>query len=114
MQIISDKYQPVSNATLAGEGHKRRIGYTFKKGEKVAWRGKCPICGDWISHDFANDRQKMIEEGRWDFDKKRMTHCGKNSLCRDWWQKYKEHNEKLKSMQTEELFFTLKRKGMIA
>lgn len=92
MNIKMGSYRELSNKELRESGHIERLGHTFEKettfGKVVTWEGRCPICGEWVTHDFGKDREQFIRDGRWDFKKKRLTHCAKNKLCSDW---YYEH-----------------------
>lgn len=110
MEIIIDKFQHVTNKELKAEGRKARLGYMFRKGTKVYWNGRCPICGEWLSHNFDTDVEKFIRNGQWDFTKKKMTHCAKTRLCSDYYQDWL----KCREQKTLDLFMRLKKQKIIA
>lgn len=110
MNIIIDRFNEISSKDQVLAGHKRRLGHVFVKNGVVVWEGRCPICGEWLSHDFGKDRLKLIAEGRWDFDKKRMTHCAKTRLCSDYYQDCL----KAKERKMEESFEKYLKMGFVA
>jgi hypothetical protein len=111
MHVQMGHYELVDNHQLRREGHKGRIGYTYRKPDgQVYWEGRCPICGEQLSHNFTTDRDKFIREGKWDFKKKRMIFCGKNKLCSDWYYEYLKD----KAAKTEKLYEQYKAMGLVA
>ena len=47
---------------------------------------RCDICGAWYNYSHK-EIEKIIEQGRWNFLKKRPHHCG-NSHCWDYFKRY--------------------------
>lgn len=109
MEIILGGWQQVSNRDLVDQGYKARLNYELveKEGE-MAEHFRCPICGVGMTYDFK-ERDKMIAQGRWDYDKDRPQHCG-SSLCYD----YLEECWKDRQDKSEQLFMALRKKGLVA
>lgn len=83
MQIIIDPFTKVTNKDLFKSGRKAQLGYVYKRLNKgdYAREVRCPICGVWVRYD-EKEKVKMINGNRWDFEKRRMGHCG-SSNCSD-------------------------------
>lgn len=100
-------FRKVENTELMQKGYKPRLGHTFANEDQVSFDVRCPICGEWKRYDYK-EKERMIREGRWDFDKDRMAHCG-NTLCEDYLHLCLLDKERV----AKERFENLKRKGLI-
>ena len=109
MYIITDRYKELDWQKDGFE--KPWLGHKFGKESKMAHDFRCPICGKWISY---NDEQinDFIAEGRWDFEKNRLAHCG-NSTCQDYYHECQLDLERKGKMACWELYRELKSKAFV-
>jgi hypothetical protein len=110
MQILLGGWNKVSNQKLMNNGYKPRLNYEMveKADGTKAEQLRCPICGVGMTYDFK-ERDKMIQEGRWNFRKDRAEHCG-SSTCYDYVQECVEDTEK----KADLLFNSLLARGFIS
>ncbi len=101
-------FKKITNLELMSRGKQSRLGRTYIQGDAVSFDVRCPICGEYVRYDYKQ-KDKMIREGRWDFEKDRMAHCG-SSLCEE----YIHLCEVDKEKKMSELFDNLKMKGLVA
>lgn len=101
-------FKKLTNLELMQRGKQARLGHTFINDSNVSFDVRCPLCGTWVRYDYK-EKERMIREGRWDFDKDRMAHCG-NSLCED----YLHLCQVDKERKMKGLFVDLKNKGLVA
>ena len=100
-------FRKLTNLELIARGKKARLGHTFINEDNASFDVRCPICGRWVRYDYK-EKERMIREGRWDFSKDRMAHCG-NSLCEDYLHLCKKDRER----KTKELFIDLQKRHLI-
>jgi DNA-directed RNA polymerase subunit N (RpoN/RPB10) len=117
--ISVGKFKKISNHELMARGMKPRLGHTFERigvsGDEMAHDFRCPICGRWIAYDHS-EIERFIKEGRWDFRKGRLLHCG-NSTCQDYQELIEEDKKRQEEAIKEKswgLYMKLKGTGLVA
>lgn len=99
----------VPNKELSANGLPMRLGRTYWKDGEFAFDVRCPICGKYVRFDYK-EKDRIVREGRWDFSKDRMLHCG-SSTCYDY-QELVEKDKKIKLKMMERHYQSLHGKLM--
>ena len=77
-------WQEMTNKERVARGLKAHPAWTFQKDGRETRHIRCPICGEYMSFEYSRDKPQFIHEGKWDFRKDRLKHCGRNTTCRDY------------------------------
>jgi len=106
MIIRTTKYEEI-------ERRGRWLGKKYWNAEKqkMAHEFRCPICGKWVRYN-DEEIQRFIAEGRWDFRKNRLAHCG-NSTCWDYYIEVQKDLARKIKMNSFELYKELKRRALV-